>query len=124
MSYYRNCRRVFLTLLFVSALWAGREFKAGPNEETVTDELLVRFKPGVVPVSVLSTVIPGAQLKLIDHLNLHVIQLPHGLPPGIAAKLANHPDVEFVEPNRIRHASVQTPNDPDFSQQWALQAVE
>src|SRR5579863_1468421 len=124
MRRYLCFRGVFLGLVLASSLWAGREFKAGPNEETVAGELLVRFKSGAVPASVLAAVAPGAQATQIGHLNLHLVKLPAGLPLDISTKLANHPDVEYVEPNRIRRALVQTPNDPDYSQQWALQNIE
>src|ERR1700730_345978 len=124
MSYHRGCRRVLLSLAFASALWAGREFKAGPGEEIVADELLVRFKPGAAPAAMLSALAPGAQATPLGRMNLHVLKFPHGLPPGIAHLLANDPNIDFVERNHIRHALVTTPNDPDYSQQWPLQAVE
>jgi len=124
MSYSYECRKVLFALTFVSALWAGREFKAGPGEEVVPDELLVQFRPGAVPASVLSVVAPGAHATRIGPLRLHVVKLPPGLRRDISTLLANHPDVEFVEPNHIRHALAQAPNDPDLSQQWSLQAIE
>src|SRR5690242_4368903 len=124
MSYRRKCHKLFLVFIFASALWAGREFKAGPGEETVADELLVRFKPGSVPASVLASVVPGARSTRLDNLNLHWIKLPAGTAAGVSTRLASHPDVEFVEPNRIRHALVGPPNDPDYSQQYALPIVE
>src|SRR2546425_1074221 len=109
MDYWSTFRRVVTALVLTSSLWAGREFHARPGEERVGDELLVRLKPGVSADAVLSSLMPGGQAKHLGRLNLHVIKLPAGAPPGISRQLANHPDVEFVEPNRIRHALVAPP---------------
>jgi hypothetical protein len=41
---------------------------------------------------------------------------------ALLARLANHPAVEYVEPNYILHATAD-PNDPSFPQLWGLKNV-
>jgi thermitase len=39
---------------------------------------------------------------------------------AILFQLQNDPNVEYSQPNYIYHATATTPNDPSFSQQWAM----
>jgi len=56
--------------------------------------------------------------------NIHLVQLPHGMPLGISSQLAALPGVIYVEPNRIRKSQSLTPNDPQLNAQWALRNVQ
>ena len=122
----RSFARLIAGLLLLTAALsaAGREFAARSNEEKVSGELIVRLKPGATADAMLASVVPGGKAQRLGRLNLHVIKLPPGAQAGLSTRIANHPDVEYVEPNRIRRASVSTPDDPNYFQQWSLQAIE
>src|SRR5207248_6589660 len=94
------------------------------GERVKNDEILVHLNPGMNIASVVATHLPGAQVRSVGALNLHVVRIPGGLPPGISAILANDPNVDFVEPNRVRQNMLAAPNDPSYSAQWALQTVQ
>ena len=58
------------------------------------------------------------------HERLYRIRVPGGLQSGVSARIAADSQVDFVEPNRIRHAVVAAPNDPFFGSSWWFQAVQ
>jgi thermitase len=45
-------------------------------------------------------------------------------PPGIGRLLADHPQVEYVEPNRVRRTTIAAPTDGYYGSQWALTMVK
>jgi serine protease len=53
--------------------------------------------------------------------NLHVVAL--AAPADTLARLAADPEVEYAEPDQLRHV-LSTPDDPLFEQQWYLQNSE
>ncbi|HQR09412.1 MAG TPA: S8 family peptidase, partial [Gemmatales bacterium] len=83
----------------------------------VPDHILVQFKPDVTPKPILGTTITSS-LSLIP--GLFDIQLPQGL--SVAQALdAYNADLQVVssQPDYLIQADA-VPNDPSFSQQWAL----
>ncbi len=89
-------------------------------------ELLVKFRGGVLAASSLKThqALGATSLRRYALVpNLEHVKLPQGLSvrDGII-KYMSDPTVEYAEPNYIRRASV-TPNDPFFSQQYALPKI-
>ena len=113
--------------------WAGTEYPASPGDPVVPNQLLVRYKPGIASASVTSTMVPGAQaVPLANTPNVYLVQVPQGAPQNYSAQLSLNPLVDYVEPNRIRHTTLVTPNDPFYSSpppfltqsQWALQNVQ
>ena len=124
-KYIERLALFFLILLFVpfSALWAGREFPQQPGEQVAAQQILVKLAPGVLPAAVIPGIAPGASAVALDRFNLYLVQLPGAVTNSILSALAAHPLVVFAEPNRVRHALVQAPNDPDYSSQWDLQTV-
>ncbi len=114
-----------MALFSWTAAFAGIQFVAGPNETTVSGQLLVRFAQGASAASVLQQVAPGATSTPVNAgANIHLVQLPLAAPLGVPAALAARSDVLYVEPNRVRKAQALIPNDPQVNAQWALQNVQ
>jgi len=120
-------------LALASTLWAGKEFPALPGQPVVPNQLLVRYKPGTSTASIASSLVPGSQAILLATglPDVYLVQLPSGTDAGFSTQLSQHPDVEYVEPNRIRHTTIQAPNDPlippsgfTAEGQWALTKIQ
>lgn len=117
-------RCVFGFLLLSMVLW-GREFRAQASEATVPSQLLVRLRVDATPDTVFSSLGSGVRVRPLGRMNLHVVDLPAGARSAATSRLAGHPLVEYVEPNRIRRTTVEAPNDPRYARdQWALQTVQ
>lgn len=91
-------------------------------------ELLVKFKSGISTASSMKTHRSmGADVVRNFAIvpNLYHVRLPDGLSVRDAVtQYMNDASVEYAEPNYIKHASVTTPNDPLFGQQWALADIK
>ncbi|MCZ6653934.1 MAG: malectin domain-containing carbohydrate-binding protein, partial [Planctomycetota bacterium] len=127
LTFWMTFLRFGVGLLLVSALWAGRYFPLGEGETSVPDEVLVRLKPGAQMASVLSSLPAGAKAQVtqnLNKLNIHLISLPAGTPVSTLEQFAAHPLVVFVEPNGILQSQIQSPNDPSYSELWALETVQ
>jgi TctA family transporter len=113
----RRCAIVFVACLLAGLqAWAGAEYPARPGEQVVTNELIVRLRPGA-GAGMLSGYIPGAQVEALGRQRFR-IRMPAGLPSGISARIAADLQVDYVEPNRVRHALVAAPNDPNYPSSW------
>jgi subtilisin family serine protease len=109
-----------------STVWAGKEFPASPGQAVVPNQLLVRYKSGTPTAAVTSSLVPGSQVQsLASGLpDVYLVQLPAGTDPAFSTQLSQNPNVDYVEPNRIRHITVQTPNDSLIQSQWALTNIQ
>lgn len=106
-------------------LVAGIEFTAQPGEQVASGKLLVGFRAGVAPAAVLQQLAPGATYQpVIPESNVHVVSLPPALGVNAASVLSASPLVSYVEPDRIRTSTALSPNDADYSQQWALVNIQ
>ena len=117
-------RLFVLSFAVISTLWAGREFPAQPGEPVAPGEYLVRL---VGPVSSVTSALglpAGSTVSDLRHSNIHLVKLPLAVFAAQASRLANHPLVDFIEPNRLRRISLQPPNDIRYAQQWALQDIQ
>lgn len=89
----------------------------------VPDELLVRLKPGLSPEAarrVLDSVPALFQQPFRTIAGLYHVKLAPGTSQGEALRtLGGDEDVLYAEPNFLIEAFA-TPNDPNFSGQWAL----
>lgn len=94
------------------------------NDGRRAGELLVRFRAGSSEQERTSAVERrggrrGRQLRGGD--GVEKIDLINGQEPeALAAQLSTDPAVEFVEPNFLITTDQTTPNDPRFTEQWAL----
>ena len=115
---------ILLWALASQALWAGRQYPAQPGETTLANEILIRLKPGVTASSVISGFLANATTETVRLPNVYLVKTPNAIANGIMLMMAAHPMVEFVEPNRVRRAIVNAPNDPDYVNssggQWGL----
>ncbi|MCX6592434.1 MAG: S8 family serine peptidase [Acidobacteria bacterium] len=97
-----------------------------PGETVVPNEFLVKLRDRV-PASVI-TAAAGADAqsdRLHPASNIYRLQLPAAFADVLASKLAALPEVEYVEPNRVRTSSgVSAPNDPLYPTQWALSNIK
>src|SRR3954452_17070385 len=103
--------RCLLAIVFASSLWAGREFPAKPGEQVIPTELIIKLKPQGNIASVLATTAPTAVAEFHSVSNIHRLTVPAGAAAALSALLAAHPDVDYVEPNHVRNATVNPPND-------------
>lgn len=108
---------------FATLLHGGVVYTAASGDAVVPNQYLVRLKPGVDP-SLITAHIPGATVQSLLNLNLHVVTLPRPLPGASIINLGADPLVQYVEPNHIRTLDIATPNDPQYSSQWALPDIE
>lgn len=91
---------------------------------TVTNRLLVLPRAGVSPDNLASLLSPyGGKARRIGSSNLHVVDLSgNRSAKQVAAKLAGHPHLKFVElDRRVRSSFV--PNDPYVGSEWHLNKV-
>ena len=100
----------------------SREFEQQPGEQAAVNELIVRLRPGTTAATVLASIAPGSQVDSLPDLNVHRIKIANRIAAEVSRQLANHPLVDFVEPNRIRRRTAALPslNDPNAGLQWAL----
>ena len=124
----KSGRAIAAALLLGAAVsaWAGKEFPQQAGEQVVPNQLLVKLKNGVLPASVIPLFLSSAQIQQLRLSNHYLVRVPGGIPAAVSAALAAHPLVDMVEPDRVRHAIVAAPNDPDYntSAQWGLFTVE
>jgi hypothetical protein len=52
------------------------------------------------------------------------VTVPGGIAAGLTTALAANPQVDFVEPDRVRKAVISPPNDTHYSSQWGLATVQ
>ena len=123
-----------------SIVIAGTDAPIGPNKEKTSaprkatqtaqkarwrdGELLVRFKPNV-PAQDIDALLQtnGAQPigQLRGQSGIERLHLPTGSDPEtVATSLRSSLKVDFAEPNYLITADQTTPDDPRFSEQWAL----
>ncbi len=89
-------------------------------------QLLIQFKPDVdaAEVEALHSSTGSRVLRVIHDSRMHQIALPEGADMSAAIKAyRGSPIVEKVGKNSLRYPLGIVPNDPKFSEQWALGAV-
>ncbi len=130
---WKHSCALLASFAIASTLWAGKEFPALPGQPVVPNQLLVRYKRGTPSTAVAFSLAPAGQAVTIATglPDVYVVQLPAGNNSGFSTELSQNPDVEYVEPNRIRHTTVQPPNDPFIPPsmfsgqgQWALTTIQ
>src|SRR5579864_1073928 len=100
-----------LLVVFAAALQAGTFYPAKPGEAVVANEYLVKMVNGASAPQIVPGIVPGAIVQALPALNIHRVKLPWGSSDTDAGRIAAHPFVVYVEPNRVRKAVVANPND-------------
>ncbi len=89
----------------------------------VSDQVLVKFKSSVTE-EMREAAIASYQsttLKIISSINVYQLQVPEDVSvEEMLYLLEQNPDVEYAEPNYFRRLAQVTPDDPFFSDQYAL----
>jgi serine protease len=92
----------------------------------VPGRVLVKFREGVTAErkSALLRTVQGARITSVAPLSgVDIVSIPADMAPASAAQtFGAQADVEFAQPDHIRHVSF-TPNDPDYSKQWNFTAI-
>lgn len=101
------------------------------SSEYVADEILVKFKPKVIPTKVeerarvveeelLKVGVKAKLKKSFPFINVHNLKILDGMPVEKAIeRLKANPKVEYAEPNFIYSINL-IPNDPLFNNLWGL----
>ncbi len=88
----------------------------------VPGEVLVKFKPQVSALSaqILAEQLGAREIRAFSGIGVRQVKLPKGMTVEDAVwYYRGHPDVEYAEPNYLRHA-LATPNDTSFGSLWGL----
>ncbi|EMK00514.1 MULTISPECIES: S8 family serine peptidase [unclassified Leptospira] len=97
-------------------------YKKDSKRKFKSSEILVKFKDNAGD-SVKSYAVGsfnGKVLNNLDETGISQVELREGQSVEEAlAEYSSHPDVEFVQPNYIYHAST-SPNDPIYGQLWGM----
>lgn len=96
------------------------------QQDYMPGELLVQFRPGVAPSAQTSALRvlraqPGPDAARWIGDTLHLTGIGDD-PERAAAALARQPEVLFAQPNYLRQLH-STPNDPEYSRQWNMDAI-
>ena len=118
-----------IILIIVSPIIYSDEIKIRTQEvsdkevigpEYVSDEILVKFKTGILPAKVeeIFNELNVTKISEIEKLSVHKLKIPSGSTvPEVVDRFEKNPFVEFAEPNYFVHTSF-VPNDPIYSFQW------
>lgn len=109
-------------LLLATPSFAQRE---GIDREPRVRGIIVRFKkPEAMGVKISGMLSKGLELenKLLLE-NTFTFDVSEEKMDGVIEDLESDPDIQYAEPNYILHA-FETPNDPDYDQQWGLPKIE
>jgi len=95
------------------------------NRRHKSDELIVKFKQGVVDnrKTQLHKKLGSVKSKEFASLRIHHLKLKKGLTVEEAVELyKGDPDVEYAEPN-YQYQALLTPNDPQYSRLWGMTKI-
>ena len=95
--------------------------------KVVKGEVLVKFKKNItdnVKRQMHGNI--NAKVKgVLSEIGIEVIRLPVGMSVGDGVNFYNNlPEVEYAEPNHIRRAFLDSPNDTYYSNQWGLSKID
>lgn len=93
------------------------------GERYAPDQVLVKFKPSLSEEMREAAVAAyqARKIRRIPRVDVYQLQTPENVSvEEMLYLLERNPDVEYAEPNYIRHITQRTPNDPYFSEQYYL----
>jgi len=96
-----------------------------PGAAYAPDQILVRFKPGVLPekAAEIHARLGGQVVQVIPKIDVHVVRIPLGRVPDFVQAYLREELVEFAEPDYVAVAFL-VPNDPGYANQWALPKIQ
>ncbi len=115
---------LFLSLAATDLARAGRHLAASPGED-VSDGLIPKLREGArVPGAKGPTRFAAAsRWRALNLPGVHRVQVDPAEHFAAGEALAADPAVECVEPDRIRHVDIATPDDPRYAEQWNLATI-
>jgi thermitase len=137
-SYNYVAAPLFLLALALPAL-AGQEYFLGPQESAIEEHLIVRLTHGAAASDVLATIAPGATAEPIGgESDIYLVRLRGSASSTdrvtsstqlystrrASALLAAHPNVLYVQPDKVLTTQALSPNDPQFAAQWGFQNIQ
>lgn len=121
MDVNRNCRIGVLTLALIAAVAIPVAPADAAEPAHVPGQVLVKFKPGV-DKALKQEIFAGVGARALRATRLRqvsVLELQDDRVEGVVAQFANHPLLEYAEPNYYLE-NAEVPDDPDFGTQWHL----
>jgi uncharacterized repeat protein (TIGR01451 family) len=111
-----------LVLVFASVVWSQGRVETYGGHPVVADEVLVKFRSGAPAVAplVAAHLADADVAQPVGRGTVHRFRSRTKSVATLLQDLALHPDVEYVEPNYILHATA-APNDALFGNLWGLQ---
>jgi len=106
-------------------LLSGTARAQSGRPEFVQNEVLVKFKP-TQRVLAIAEQLPRLNAVIRNHISalaIDVLRSESLSTQQLLERLRGHPAVEYAEPNYFSYP-LYTPNDPSFSQQWALSKIQ
>ncbi|MCS7216378.1 MAG: S8 family peptidase [Candidatus Bipolaricaulota bacterium] len=96
-----------------------------PGAAHAPDQILVKFKPGVLPerAAAVHARRGGQVIHVIPGIEVHVVRIPQGRVPEMVRAYLLEELVEFAEPDYVAVAYL-VPNDPGYAYQWALPKIQ
>ncbi|MEN3011091.1 MAG: S8 family peptidase [Candidatus Bipolaricaulaceae bacterium] len=96
-----------------------------PGAAHAPDQILVKFKPGVLPeqAAAVHARRGGQAIHVIPGIEVHVVRIPQGRVPEMVRAYLLEELVEFAEPDYVAVAYL-VPNDPGYPYQWALPKIQ
>lgn len=124
-------RAARVLLLFLLTVCCARDVQSHPSVEYVEGEAIVTFKPSVTEAAAAQALTAHglgwqkhfAELSRLQEKQCGVVHVRNRTTAQLIAELGKNPAVEIVEPNYLCWISSTTPNDPLFSNLWALQNI-
>jgi len=97
----------------------------GQGAAFAPDQILVRFTPGTDEGAVADVHrrLGGQPVQVIPRIGVQVVRIPLGRVPDMVQAYLAEGVVEFAEPDYVAVAFY-VPNDPGYSNQWALPKIE
>lgn len=90
-------------------------------EDLAAEQIIIRYKPNADLEALrqqYDALGAGKQDELVN-LRMNVIKVPKLARAAVIKALSSNPNIEFVEADSVQSVDVTTPNDPEYSQQWA-----
>jgi thermitase len=99
---------------------------ADPATQFVRGRVLVKFRDHIAPdhARQIIAALGARDADEIPNLGIHILDLPFEADEGgFARAMAQRPEVEFAELDRVLSADELTPNDPWYVDQWHLKKI-
>jgi len=116
---------IVLLMVFAFPVY-GYALPISESSHFVAGEILVKFKPEVSEATVNSIAgkMGATNIGSVHGIGVRRLSIPkHARIPDIVQRYLQDPQVEYAEPNYVARA-LYDPNDPYYSLQWALPAIQ